>query len=267
VKARSPASPKPRKPKAKAKAKTPRAKRERTADTKRERTADTKRERTADTKRERSPDTKRERSPDTKRERSPDTKRERFDAAYYDRFYRQRGTRVSDERETAKLGRFVCSYVDYLGLPVRHVLDAGCGLGRWRGVIAEHYPRARYTGIEVSEYLCDELGWTRASIAAYRPRARYDLVICQGVLQYLDDREADAALDNLGQLCRGVLYLEALTAEDWRDACDQRATDGAVHRRPAAFYRERLAKRFVALGGGLFVHEDAGIVLYALERA
>jgi SAM-dependent methyltransferase len=161
----------------------------------------------------------------------------------------------------------VCSYVDYLGLPVRHVLDAGCGLGRWRGVIAEHHPSARYTGIEVSEYLCAELGWTRASIAEYRPRARYDLVICQGVLQYLDDREADAALDNLAQLCRGVLYLEALTAEDWRDACDQRATDGAVHRRPAAFYRERLAKRFVALGGGLFVHEDAGIVLYALERA
>jgi SAM-dependent methyltransferase len=193
-------------------------------------------------------------------------KGERFDAAYYDRFYRRRGTRVSDARETAKLGRFVCSYVDYLGLPVKNALDAGCGLGRWRTVVAEHYPRARYTGIEVSEYLCAELGWTHASIAEYRPRTRFDLVICQGVLQYLDDREASAALANLARLCRGALYLEALTAEDWRDACDQRATDGAVHRRPAEFYRSRLARHFVPLGGGLFVHKDAGVVLYALER-
>ena len=191
---------------------------------------------------------------------------ERFDAAYYDRFYRQRSTRVSDVRETAKLGRFVCGYVDYLGIPVKRVLDAGCGLGRWRPVLAEHYPRARYTGIEVSAYLCAELGWTQASIAEYRPRAPFDLVICQGVLQYLDDREAAAAIDNLAQLCRGVLYLEVLTAEDWRDACDRRATDGAVYRRAVQFYRSRLAQHFTALGGGLFLNKRADIVLYALEQ-
>jgi SAM-dependent methyltransferase len=191
---------------------------------------------------------------------------EQFDAAYYDRFYRKRATRVSDAKETAKLGRFVCSYVDYLGLRVERVLDAGCGLGRWRGVIAEHFPRARYQGIEVSEYLCAELGWTHASIAEFESRGRFDLVICQGVLQYLDDRAAGAALANIAKLCRGALYLEVLTAEDWREACDQRATDGQVHRRPAAFYLKRLARHFNALGGGLFVHKDAGIVLYALER-
>ena len=191
---------------------------------------------------------------------------ERFDAAYYERFYRRAKTRVSDAKEIQKLGRFVCSYVDYLGLPVRRVLDAGCGLGRWRGVIAEHYPRARYTGIEVSAYLCKRYGWTQASIAEYRARGGFDLVICQGVLQYLDDREASAALENLARLCRGALYLEALTAEDWRDACDQRATDGAVHRRPASFDKKRLARQFHALGGGVFVKRDADIVLYRLEH-
>lgn len=195
------------------------------------------------------------------------TGQQRFDAAYYRRFYRDKATRVSGEREAAKLGAFVCSYLAYLGLPVRTVLDAGCGLGRWRRVIAEHYPDARYTGIEVSEYLCRRLGWTHASIAQYRPRGRFDLVICQGVLQYLDDREASAALANLARLCRGVLYLEALTAEDWRDACDRSATDGQVHRRPAAFYRKRLERKFITVGGGLFVHKDADAVLYALERA
>jgi chemotaxis methyl-accepting protein methylase len=132
-------------------------------------------------------------------------------------------------------------------------------------VIDEHYPSASYTGIEVSEYLCRELGWTQASIATYRPRGRFDLVICQGVLQYLDDAEARAALDNLGRICRGALYLEALTAEDWRDNCDRSATDGRVHLRSASFYRRHLRGAFRNCGGGLFLHRDSGAVLYALE--
>ena len=45
-------------------------------------------------------------------------KSERFDSKYYDRFYRSAATRVSDAKAVTKLGRFVCSYVDYLGIPV-----------------------------------------------------------------------------------------------------------------------------------------------------
>ena len=189
-----------------------------------------------------------------------------FDAAYYARFYGDKATRVSGLADTRKLARFVAGYLDYLDVPVQRVLDAGCGLGRWKLALAEHYPRARYTGLEWSEHLCARFGWQQGSIADYRGRGRYDLIVCQGVLQYLNDRDAERALDNLGRLCRGALYLEVLTAEDWKDACDQRATDGDVYRRPAAFYRQRLARRFIAVGGGLFVHRDAGAVLYALER-
>src|SRR4051794_10443229 len=122
----------------------------------------------------------------------------RFDKRYYDRYYRGRKTRVTSAAEVQKLGHFVCSYLAYLGQPVRRVLDAGCGLGYWQRVIAAHYPRASYTGIEASEYLCEELGWTHASIADYPGRGRFDLVVCQGVLQYLDDRSAAAAIRNLG---------------------------------------------------------------------
>jgi SAM-dependent methyltransferase len=189
----------------------------------------------------------------------------RFDQGYYERFYRNARTRVYAEHEVAQLGAFVCAYLAHLKQPVGRVLDAGCGLGHWRRVIAQHYPRARYQGIEISEYLCRELGWTRASIVDYAPRGRFDLVICQGVLQYLERKAALAAIANLGRLCRGALYLEALTAEDWRDNCDQRATDGAVHLRPAAFYRRALARDFRTCGGGLYLHRDSPCVLYALE--
>ena len=189
----------------------------------------------------------------------------RFDKRYYDRYYRNRRTRVGSARETAVLGGFVCAYLAHLGQPVHRVLDAGCGLGHWRTVIAERHPRASYTGIEVSEYLCRELGWTLASIADYCARGRFDLIVCQGVLQYLDDRAAARAITNLGRLCRGALYLEVLTAEDWRDNCDRRATDGDVHLRPAAWYRRRLARGFRSCGGGVFLHRDSDAVLYALE--
>jgi hypothetical protein len=90
-------------------------------------------------------------------------------------------------------------------------------------------------------------------------------VICQGVLQYLTRAEAIAAIENLGRLCRGVLYLEALTQEDWSDAADRRYTDGAVHLRSAHWYRTQLKRDFRPLGGGLFLHRDATPVLYALE--
>jgi SAM-dependent methyltransferase len=189
----------------------------------------------------------------------------RFDKSYYDRYYRNLRTRVTSPASVASLGRMVCAYLAHLNQPVRRVLDAGCGLGHWRAVIEAHYPRATYTGIEVSEYLCRELGWTQASIAGFRPRGRFDLIICQGVLQYLDRSEADAALENLGRLCRGALYLEALTSEDWRENCDKAHTDGDVHLRSADWYRRRLARHFRPLGGGLFLHRDADVVLYALE--
>jgi SAM-dependent methyltransferase len=191
----------------------------------------------------------------------------RFDQRYYDRYYRTRATRVTSEREVALLGDFVFAYLRHLGQPVKRVLDAGCGLGFWRGVLQRHHPKARYTGLEYSTYLCETLGWTRGSIADYRPRGRFDLVICQGVLQYLTDPQAARAIDNLARVCRGALYLEVLTREDWRDNCDRSATDGAVHLRSAMWYRRRLARHFRSAGGGLYLHRDSGAVLYALEGA
>lgn len=193
---------------------------------------------------------------------------ERFDEAYYQRYYRDPRTRVSDQQATARLGRFVAGYLGYLELPVRRVLDAGCGLGQWQSVIAEHFPRARYVGLEYSAYLCEVHGWRQGSIVDYRDRASFDLVICQGVLQYLTDRDARQAIDNLGELCRGALYLEALTRDDWDDGvCDRDRTDGNVHLRRASWYRKRLqAAGFAHAGGGVWLSGRVDCVLYHLER-
>jgi SAM-dependent methyltransferase len=188
-----------------------------------------------------------------------------FDAAYYRRYYGDPRTRVASRRDVERLARFVAAYLAYLAIPVRSILDAGCGLGFWRGAAAALWPRARYRGIEVSDYLCRRYGWTRASIVDYKPGRQFDLIVCQSVLQYLSDHDAARAIGTLSTLARGAVYLEVPTTEDWRDTCDRRRTDGTVHLRSAQWYRRRLARHFVAVGGGVFVAASAA-ALYALER-
>ena len=149
---------------------------------------------------------------------------------------------------------------------MRRVLDMGCGLGWWQPVVSEAWPRARYHGVEVSKHLCERLGWERGSVDTYRGRGQFDLVICQGVLQYLDQPTAQRAIENLGRLCRGALYLEVLTREDWREHCDQKRTDGDVFLRAASFYRRNLSRDFITVGGGLFVQRNTPVTLYELEK-
>ena len=100
----------------------------------------------------------------------------------------------------------------------------------------------------------------------YRTRHAFDLVICQGVLQYLDDRDARAAIANLASLSRGAVYLEALTTADWEDNCDRRTTDGGVHLRSGSWYRRQLSRYFRNCGGGLFLATTAQATLFELEH-
>jgi trans-aconitate methyltransferase len=186
----------------------------------------------------------------------------RFDAAYYARFYDE--LRIADGVD--RLVRFVCAYLDHLGVEVEELLDFGCGQGLWRAELLRAYPNANYVGVEWSEHACETYGWVRGSIVDYSHGRLADLVICQGVLQYLPTDAASRAIRNLARHTRGALYLEALTQEDWEHNCDQSATDGDVHLRPAAWYREQLAEHFENCGGGLFLPRDSPIVTFELER-
>ena len=189
-----------------------------------------------------------------------------FDAAFYKRYYVDRKTRVASRADALQLGRFVCAYAAYLGFTVSRVLDAGCGLGHFRVPVREFFPRARYVGLETSDYLCRRFGWMQASIAGYAPKEGFDLLLCHDVLQYLDDRSAVRALANLGRLSRGALYFSVLTAEDWRRNADRARTDSGVRLRPAAWYKARLLRHFRPVGGGLLVRRGYDPLLWELER-
>jgi SAM-dependent methyltransferase len=172
---------------------------------------------------------------------------------------------VTDRREMRARARLIAAYVEHANLPVRRILDAGCGTGMLRAPLKRFLPRATYTGLETSEYLCRRYGWQRGTIEAFRTATPFDLVICYDVLQYLDSQAARRALANFSSLCRGVLYFTALTRFDWEHNCDRTRTDSNVHLRSGCWYRTHLARGFNEVGAGFWIRRGAPLSLWELE--
>ena len=191
-----------------------------------------------------------------------------FDEAYYQRFYFDKKTSVVDPAHMERLGTYVCSYLKYLRVPVQRVLDVGCGIGLWKGIVAQHFPGAAYQGVEFSTYLCERFGWQQGSVVDYAANEPFDLVICQGVLPYLSPPDLKRALHNLGRLSKGALYVEAVSREDYeRDTIDEDLTDNRVFRHRAELYRRGLAEGCLELGGGVWLSRQAEVPLFELEHA
>ena len=186
-----------------------------------------------------------------------------FDAAYYRRFYYNPATRASTPEYARRRARFIGAYLRFIDLPVKSVLDMGCGVGRVLRALGKEFPDARLTGVEYSEYLCNKHGWQQGSVVDW-PGRTHDLVVCNDVLGYLDNRACDAAIQNLARLTRGALYLGALTRED-RTIVDAERTDPDQHLRSLAWYRRRLRKHFTSIGGGLFLRKPLRVPMWALD--
>jgi SAM-dependent methyltransferase len=189
-----------------------------------------------------------------------------FDSAYFRKYYFNAATRVTTAAEMRGRAQLIAAILRHGGISVRSILDAGCGIGMLRKPFAEAMPRARYVGLEASDYLCARYPWTKGSVVDFAPRAASDLVICYDVLQYLDDRDAARAIANHANLSSAAIYVSALTREDWRANCDRTRTDRAVHLRPGDWYRRRLRRGFNYLGFGVWLRKDVTAIVWDMER-
>jgi SAM-dependent methyltransferase len=188
-----------------------------------------------------------------------------FDREYYRRYYYDPRTAVATRAEMRARARLIAAFVGHIGLPVRRILEAGCGTGLLGAELRRLVPRAHYTGLEASDYLCRRHGWRYGHIEEFRARTPFDLLICYDVLQYLDDGHAARALRNFARLTRGALYFSALTSGDLAHNADRKRTDADVHLRSARWYRTRLARHFRGAGLGFWVRRGAPLTLWELE--
>jgi 2-polyprenyl-3-methyl-5-hydroxy-6-metoxy-1,4-benzoquinol methylase len=188
-----------------------------------------------------------------------------FDADYYRRFYEDPKTRIYSRARHAHLIEGVLGLISWFGYPVQSVLDVGAGVGWWGEWLKKHRRDLRYLGTELEPAICEQYGHVQADISAWRLEQQFDLVICHGVLPYLDDAAAKRAVANLAAMCRGFLYFEAITRRDVAGSVDLELTDTRVFRRTAAYYRKLLAPHFRQVGGGLWARRDSAVVFYELE--
>ncbi len=191
----------------------------------------------------------------------------RFNEDYYRRFYEEPATRVVSPEEHGHLAAFIFAFARWNHLELRSVLDIGAGVGHWKRWLASNAKGVEYTGTEVSAAMCAEHGFIHKDIARWRDRKRHDLVICQGVLQYLPDPDVAPAIANIAAMAGGLVYLEITTRADLRDQCDVERTDADIFVRNGSYYRGILAKHLVTVGGGLYWPKDVPHPFYELEMA
>jgi hypothetical protein len=191
----------------------------------------------------------------------------RFDEAYYHRFYESKETRVTSPEETAHLCEFVFSFAKYNKIEMKSVLDIGAGVGLWKHWIEKHAKGTQYTGTEVSQAMCKKHGYQHRDIARWRDRKKHDLIVCQGVLQYLPDPDVAPAVANIAAMSRGLVYIEVTTRQDLRETIDTVRSDTDIHVRNGSYYRGILSKHLLNVGCGLWWSKERPPPFFELEMA
>lgn len=176
---------------------------------------------------------------------------ESFDEAYFDKWYRDPRHRVHTRADHLRqVGFALAAAEQFLGRPVRSVLDVGAGEGHWQPLLRGLRPRLRYVGVDPSEHASRRgarRNVRRGSVEALEqlglPRD-FDLVVCVGTLYYLGPEQVRAGLRGLLAHCAGMAFLELFTSADRITGDVPRGTA-----QTAAWYRRELAAAgWVTLG-------------------
>jgi SAM-dependent methyltransferase len=163
-----------------------------------------------------------------------------YDRAYFQRWYRDRSTRVTSDRALDRKVHVAVSAAEYmLGRRIRTVLDIGCGEARWCQALRQMRRGVEYVGLDPSDYAVEAFGVTRnvrhgsfGTLKALRLAGPYDLIVCADVLQYVPAPQLAAGLREIRRLLGGAAYIEAYARED-----DMEGDMEGWHFRSAAEYR------------------------------
>ena len=194
----------------------------------------------------------------------------RYDRDYYERWYRDRRTRVHQRGAVERKVRLAVATTEYLiQRPIRCVLDVGCGEAPWQPILHRLRPGVRYAGVDSSEYAVRRFGRRRnirlggfGALGELGLEGPFDLIVCADVLHYVPNRELRRGLTALVEMLQGVAWIEVFTRADH--------IAGDLHemkRRSPAHY-DRLFREVGLQHCGLysFVRDDFALGTTAFER-
>ena len=146
----------------------------------------------------------------------------RYDAAYFERWYRDPRHRVKSPLVLERKVRMTVAVAEYyLGRQIRSVVDVGCGEGAWLAPLRALRPRVHYLGLDASDYAVERYGRTRnlrlctfGQLKEQRFDRKFDLLVCSDVMHYLPTAEVVKGLEGFRHLCDGVAMLEVFAKGD-----------------------------------------------------
>lgn len=162
-----------------------------------------------------------------------------YDRAYFDRWYRDPRHAVIHRETLARRVQLALSAAEYiLEVPVKSVLDVGCGEAPWRALIRMARPKARYVGVDSSEYAVRRYGRRRnivlgrfGDLGRLKLGGPFDLIVCSDVLHYVPTPEARRGLRAIARMLGGLAFIEFFSKEDDTVGDD----DGYIPRSEAAY--------------------------------
>ncbi len=169
----------------------------------------------------------------------------RYDQAYFDRWYRDPAHSVGSRADLTRQVLFAVAVTEqFLCRPIRSVLDAGAGEGRWQPLLHRLRPKARYAGVDSSAWAVARYGQRRnlrlgtlETLGQLGLDGPFDLVVAADVLHYLTTPALRRALTAITPLVGGVAFLPTFVRED--------ASEGDHHEfqpRRASTYRRLFAE-------------------------
>ncbi len=195
----------------------------------------------------------------------------RYDAAYFEKWYRDPAHRVRTSAEFARQVDFVLHLAEWvLQRKVRRVLDVGCGEGQWGVALRRRRPRITYVGVDPSAWAVAQHGARRGLReggitdldALLAPAEQFDLVLCVGMLNYLHATTLRTGLKQVARRTAGVAYLELFAQGDEYIGDTAWPTP-----KPAAWYRTTIRSAgFVPIGMQCYVSDAEADRISALER-
>jgi len=194
----------------------------------------------------------------------------RYDKAYFDRWYRDPAHAVGSRADLARQVNFAVAVTEQLlARPLRSVLDAGAGEGRWQPLLHRLRPRARYAGVDSSEWAVARHGTTRnirlgtlETLGELGLDGPFDLVVAADVLHYLPTPVLRRALAAMVPLMGGVAFLPCFTAEDASEGDHQ----GFQSRRASTYRRLFTDAGLIPIGMHAWALRSRRRELAALER-